>query len=115
MLTGLLREQLSFHGLIVTDAMDMQGLTSMFDTPEASVRSLLAGADVLLMPRKAEDAINGVLAAVETRPITPERLNENAAQGLFSKTRPGLEKKKLVNLGRVADAVSSPPTPRRAP
>ncbi len=50
MLTGLLRDELAFPGLIVTDAMDMQGLTKQFPPAEASVRALQAGADVLLMP-----------------------------------------------------------------
>src|SRR5260370_42182281 len=114
MLTGLLREPLSFHGLIVTDAMDMQGLTSMFDTPEASVRSLLTGADVLLMPRKAEDAINGVLAAVEARRITRERIDESVARVLFAKARLGLNKKKLVNLEGISDTIDSPQAQERA-
>ena len=56
-LTGVLREELGFHGLVVTDAMDMQGLSAMFDPAEASVRAIEAGADVLLMPKRAEDAI----------------------------------------------------------
>ena len=51
---------------IVTDAMDMQGLASLYNTGESAVRSIEAGSDVLLMPRKAEDAINGVLAAIES-------------------------------------------------
>ena len=63
-LTGVLRDELKFHGIVVTDAMDMQGLAAMFDTGEASVRAIQAGSDVLLMPRRAEDAINGVVAAV---------------------------------------------------
>jgi beta-N-acetylhexosaminidase len=113
-LTGLLRDQLSFRGIVVTDAMDMQGLTSMFDTAEAAVRSLLAGADVLLMPRKAEDAINGVLAAVEARRIARERIDASVAKVLFAKTRVGLNKKKLVNLEGIGDAVDSPEAEERA-
>ena len=65
-LTGVLRKELDFHGLIVTDAMDMRGLTQLFPAGEASVRALEAGADCLLMPLKAEDAIHAVVAAVES-------------------------------------------------
>ncbi len=69
-LTGLLREELGFRGITVTDAMDMQGLSAMFDTAEASVRAIEAGTDVLLMPKRAEDAINGLVAAVQSKRIT---------------------------------------------
>src|SRR5579862_581525 len=49
-ITGVLKEELGFHGIVVTDAMDMEGLASLYDTAEASTRAIEAGADVLLMP-----------------------------------------------------------------
>ena len=49
-LTGVVRDELNFQGLVVTDAMNMQGLTSQFSPGEAAVRAIAAGADVLLMP-----------------------------------------------------------------
>src|SRR5450432_133188 len=54
-LTDLLRKELGFQGLIVTDAMDMAGLTSKFAASEAALRALEAGADVLLMPAKPDE------------------------------------------------------------
>jgi beta-N-acetylhexosaminidase len=114
-LTGVLREQLNFHGIIVTDAMDMQGLASMFDTAEASVRAIEAGSDVLLMPRKAEEAINGVLAAVESGRITRQRLDESVAKVLAAKAGLGLNSKtKVVDLEHIADMVDSPEAEERA-
>ena len=59
-LTGLLRDEINFSGLIVTDAMDMQGLTKQFPGGEAAVRALQAGADVLLMTPNPETAIQAV-------------------------------------------------------
>jgi beta-N-acetylhexosaminidase len=113
-LTGVLRQQLSFQGIIVTDAMDMQGLAAMFDTAEASVRAIEAGSDVLLMPRKAEDAINGLLAAVERGRISTQRLDESVAKVLAAKVRLGLNKNKLVELEGIGDAVDSPEAEERA-
>jgi len=81
-LSGVLRGELNFHGIIVTDAMDMQGLASMFDTGEASVRAIQAGADVLLMPRRAEDAINGVVNAVLKGRIPRQRIDDSVARVL---------------------------------
>jgi beta-N-acetylhexosaminidase len=113
-LTGVLRDELGFHGLVVTDAMDMQGLAAMFDTAEASARAIEAGADVLLMPKRAEDAIRGVVAAVESGRISRKRLDDSVAKVLTAKVRLGLTRKKLVNLEDIADVVESPESDERA-
>ncbi|MBZ5607804.1 MAG: glycoside hydrolase family 3 protein [Acidobacteriia bacterium] len=113
-LTGVLRGELNFRGIVITDAMDMQGLASMFDTAEASVRAIQAGSDVLLMPRRAEDAINGVVAAVLNGRITRQRLDESVARVLAAKLRLGLNRKRIVNLENIADVVGSPEAEERA-
>src|SRR5580698_1691250 len=113
-LTGVLREELDFHGLVVTDAMDMQGLAMMFDSAEASVRAIEAGADVLLMPKRPEEAIRGVVAAVEQGRISRKRLDESVNRVLAAKARLGLRGKKLVDLEAIADVVDSPESGERA-
>jgi beta-N-acetylhexosaminidase len=113
-LTGLLRDELGFRGIVVTDAMDMQGLTSTFGTGEASVRSIEAGSDVLLMPKRAEDVINGVLAAVQSGRITRQRIDESVAKVLAAKVQLGLNRKKAVDLDQIADLVDSPEAEERA-
>lgn len=107
-LTTVLRKELNFNGLIVTDAMDMAGLTQLFDTGEASVRALEAGADVLLMPRKAEDAIDGVLAAIKSGRLTKERLDQSVSKILAAKVRLGLNRRRVVDLHRIGDVTQSP-------
>jgi len=113
-ITGVLREELGFNGLVVTDAMDMQGLAAMFDPAEASVRAIEAGADVLLMPKRAEDAIQGILAAVRKGRISRKRLDESVARVLAAKSRLGLYRKRLVNLEAIADIVDTPESEERA-
>jgi beta-N-acetylhexosaminidase len=113
-ITGVLKEELGFRGLVVTDAMDMEGLASLYDTGEASVRAIEAGADVLLMPKKAEDAINGVMAAVQRGRITRQRLDESVAKVLAAKARLGLNRKKVVDLDGIDEVVDSPEAEERA-
>jgi beta-N-acetylhexosaminidase len=113
-ITGVLRDELGFHGLVVTDAMDMQGLSMMFDSAEASVRAIEAGADVLLMPKRPEEAIRGVVAAVEKGRISRKRLDDSVNRVLAAKARLGLRAKKLVDLEAIADVVDSPEAAERA-
>ena len=113
-ITGVLRDELGFHGLVVTDAMEMQGLLAMFDSAEASVRAIEAGADVLLMPKRPEEAIRGVVAAVEKGRISRKRLDESVNRVLAAKARLGLRTKKLVDLEAIADVVDSPESAERA-
>jgi beta-N-acetylhexosaminidase len=112
--TGVLRTELNFHGIIVTDAMDMQGLTSMFNTGEASARAIEAGTDVLLMPARAEEAINGVLAAVESGRIRRQRIDESVARVLQAKVLLGLSRKRIVNPEEIAVTVDTPEAEERA-
>ena len=107
-LTDLLRKELKFNGLIVTDGMNMLGLAQMFDTGEASVRALEAGADVLLMPNKAEDAINGVEAAIKSGRLSRQRLDQSVAKVLAAKARLGLNRKKVVDLHAIGDVIDAP-------
>ena len=113
-LTGVLRDELNFHGIVVTDAMDMQGLASLYDTGEAAVRAIEAGNDVLLMPKSAEHAINAVVQAVQSGRISRQRLDDSVAKVLGAKIKLGLNRKKVVDLEQIADVVGSPEGEERA-
>ncbi|MEL6765357.1 MAG: glycoside hydrolase family 3 N-terminal domain-containing protein, partial [Cyanobacteria bacterium J06607_6] len=73
-LTGLLRQDLGFEGLIVTDALIMGAITKYYGPYEAAVMALEAGADVLLMPQDPEGSIQAVCEAVRTGRLSPERI-----------------------------------------
>ncbi len=114
-LTALLRDELKFKGLIVTDAMTMQGLAMLFDSGEGSVRSIVAGADVLLMPPDPDKAIRAVVGAVEDGRISRQRLDQSVARVLAAKLSLGLSnKKKLVNLDAISDTLDSPEACRKS-
>ena len=65
-LTDLLRKELGFDGLIVTDALDMGGVTTRYPPGEAAVRAVLAGADVLLLSPTVDAAIEGLEEAAKS-------------------------------------------------
>jgi beta-N-acetylhexosaminidase len=104
-LTGLLRGEMGFKGLIVTDAMDMQGLTALFSQSEAAVRAIEAGADVLLMPADPEACIRGILEAVRKGRISQRRIDESVTKVLAAKHKVGLYRSRFVNLDKIADRI----------
>ena len=106
-LTGVLREELKFQNIIVTDAMDMQGLAQMFNQGEAAVRAIEAGADVLLMPLNPEIVIRAVISAVEDGRLKRARIDESVMRVLAAKVRVGVVKKKLVDLDEISDVFDS--------
>ncbi len=107
-LTGILRDEFKFQGLIVTDALEMGGVAKGYSNGEAAVKAIEAGADVLLMPPDPEAAIRAVLAAVRSRRLTVKRIDQSVARVLAAKQTVGLDRGKLVNLESIADIVNSP-------
>jgi beta-glucosidase-like glycosyl hydrolase/CubicO group peptidase (beta-lactamase class C family) len=97
-LTGLLRKELQYQGLVITDAMDMGGITVRYAPGEAAVRAVLAGADALLMPPVPDAAFEGLQQAVKTKRISRERLDASVRRILEAKARLGLNKSRLVDL-----------------
>jgi beta-glucosidase len=79
-LTGLLRNQLGFEGLIVTDALIMGGVAKFATSSEIAVKAILAGADILLMPSDPEEVINSVEKAVNTGILSTERIDYSLAR-----------------------------------
>jgi beta-N-acetylhexosaminidase len=97
-LTGLLRKELGYQGLVVTDAMDMGGITVRFAPGEAAVRAFVAGADALLMPPVPDAAFDALRDAVKSGRISRERLDASVRRILQAKARLGLYKERLVDV-----------------
>jgi beta-N-acetylhexosaminidase len=97
----ILRNELRFDGLIVTDAMSMSGLTLYFTQEEASVRALEAGADLLLKPADADAAVRGVRDAVKNGRLTEKRIEESARKVLAAKYDLGLVKHRLTPVDEI--------------
>ncbi len=113
-LTKLLREELGFHGLIVTDAMDMGAIVKAFGDADASVKAIEAGADVILMPPDADIAVNAVVAAVRRGRISQKRIDQSVARVLAAKVKVGLDRGRLIDLEAIDDVVNAPEANDRA-
>jgi beta-glucosidase-like glycosyl hydrolase/CubicO group peptidase (beta-lactamase class C family) len=113
-LTDLLRGELQFQGLVVTDALGMGGITTRYWTGLACIRALQAGADMLLLPQDTDVAINEVVRAVERGDISVARIDESVAKILTFKTRLGLHQERTVPLDSIEDVVAAPESQRLA-
>jgi len=106
-LTELLRKELGFRGLIVTDAMDMGGLTVRYAPGEAAVRAILAGVDALLMPPVPDAAFEALQAAVRSGRISTERLDASVRRILLAKAKLGLHENKIVDINAINQKLGS--------
>ena len=88
--TGLLRQQLGFEGLAVTDSLSMQAITDAYTPGETAVLAVQAGMDLLLMPSDLEGAVEGLLAAVESGDLTEARIDESVLRILSTKLEQGI-------------------------
>lgn len=107
---GLLKEELGFKGIVVTDALDMAGLTRLYakDVGRAAVESFEAGNDLLIIPADLDKSYRAVLAAVRDQEISRERLDESVRRILELKASFGLHQARLVDLSRLANDVGKP-------
>ena len=108
--TGLLKKQLGFHGIVVTDAMDMAGLVGLYakNLGRVAVDAFKAGNDVLTMPYSLDACYREMLKAVRTGEISQERLDESVLKILRAKASLGLDTNRLVDVGAIPRLVGSP-------
>ena len=88
--TEILRRELGFAGVVVTDAQNMGAITDYYTPGEAAVAALNAGVDLVLMPADLEQAVQGVLAALADGSLSQERIDESVTRVLAMKYEYGL-------------------------
>jgi beta-N-acetylhexosaminidase len=112
--TELLKHEMGFTGLVLTDAMDMNGLTRLFPgggsvaAGGAAVAAVKAGNDMLIIPSNLDGAYNGLLQAVRSEEIPESRIDESVLKILRAKASVGLNKAKLVDISAVNEIVAGP-------
>jgi beta-N-acetylhexosaminidase len=104
-LTGLLRNKLGFRGIIVTDAMDMGGVTTLFAPEEAAIRAVKAGADILLLPPKPKEVIQALVQAVRRGLISESRIDVSVKRILEAKARLSLHRIRFADVETLGEKI----------
>jgi beta-N-acetylhexosaminidase len=107
---GLLKEEMGFRGLVVTDALDMAGLTRLYakDIGRAAVESFKAGNDMLIIPANLDASYRSMLQAVQTGEISRAQLDHSVRKILQLKASLGLNKARLANPALLSTEVATP-------
>ena len=108
--TDLLKHQLGFQGIVVTDALDMAGLTRLYanNIGRAAVEAFKAGSDLLLIPADLDASYNAVLQAVRSGEIPTARLDASVLKLLKAKASLGLDKARLVDVNALPEIIGKP-------
>jgi beta-N-acetylhexosaminidase len=108
--SDLLEKQMGFKGIIVTDALDMAGLTQLFanNIGRAAVEAFKAGNDLLLIPADFPASYDAMLQAVQSGEISRERLDHSVLKILKTKASLGLQKARMVDVNALANLVGKP-------
>jgi len=112
--TDLLRKQLGFKGIVITDALDMNALAGLYvgagagGQGRAAVDAFKAGSDIILQPSNIEAAFTGLLSAVKNGEIPRARLDDSVRKVLVAKASVGLSKARFVNIEDVDKIVGRP-------
>jgi len=105
----ILKEEMGFSGLVITDAMGMGGIINNYWSGEAAVMAINAGADIILMPPNFEATFDFVVNAVKDGRIPGKRIDESVRKILEAKQYFGLDKKRPVtNLTLLEEVMASP-------
>ncbi len=106
----LLKQQLGFQGIVVTDALDMAGLTRLYstNTGRAAVDAFKAGSDLLLIPADLDASYKAVLDAARSGEIPSAQLDASVLKLLKAKASLGLHKARLVDVNALSDLVGKP-------
>jgi beta-N-acetylhexosaminidase len=97
-LTDLLRNELKFNGMIISDAMDMEGVLQQYGAVEAVKRAVAAGVDILIQPLNVTQTIDAVVDGVKQGRYTEARIDESVRRILNAKAGLGLHQRKTVSL-----------------
>ena len=104
--TGILKEQQNFKGIIISDAMGMKGVVKHFKDGEADVMGIIAGNDILELSENSKRAVKMVRLAIRDKRLTIEKIDESVRKILTAKYWAGLNVKQKINEENVFEGVN---------
>jgi beta-N-acetylhexosaminidase len=107
-ITGVLKEEMGFKGLIITDALNMKGLSNYFEPGVREVEAVRAGNDILLMPADVDDAIDAVKQAIRKGDISEEEVNESCRKILQAKYWTGAYRREPIRMDSLLEDLNKP-------
>ncbi|QRP46561.1 glycoside hydrolase family 3 protein [Amycolatopsis sp. FDAARGOS 1241] len=107
-ITGKLRDELGYHGVVITDSLEMQGVRELHSDAEIPVLALKAGVDQLLMPVHLDVAVSSVINAVKSGDLPMQRIDESVLRVLKLKLKRGILTSPFDNPALVAKKVGTP-------
>lgn len=109
-MTNLLQKELGFNGLLVTDALNMKGVSSYFEPGVVDVKALLAGSDILLFSQNVAKAIEEIKKAIQQNLITQAEIDQKVEKILKAKFRVGLNNFQPISLQNIDNDLNTPTT-----
>lgn len=107
-ITGILKNELGFKGLIISDAMNMKGVAKYFKDGEADIRGVMAGNDILELAENSKVAVKKIKKAIKEGRIPIHRINESVKKILTAKYWAGLDIKPQINENNIVEEVNRP-------
>ncbi len=106
--TGLLKDKMGFDGLVITDALDMRGVTKYYGKGEVALKALMAGNDILLIPDDVEASVLSIQKAVEDNIVSTERIEESCKKVLAYKYLTGAYKGEEIDTDNLIFELNNP-------
>lgn len=104
---GLLRTQMGYDGLAVSDALEMKGVTKFFGAGEAVVEALIAGNDILCLPESVPVAIEAVKKAIAENRLTQDDIDKKVKRVLYAKYQVGLNKPQVIDTTNILNDLNA--------
>ncbi|MCK5857084.1 MAG: serine hydrolase [Bacteroidales bacterium] len=108
MVQGLLKDSLQFHGLAITDALEMKGVSNYYNAGELEVKALLAGNDILLMPKDVRVSIDAIKQAITDSVLQQEYVDNKVKSILIEKYKLGLNQFKPLDKNDIYNRINTP-------
>lgn len=104
---GLLRDDLYYEGLAVSDALEMKGVAKYFKSGDAAAEALIAGNDILCLPESVPDATEAIKRAIKANRITWDNINTKVKRVLFAKYQLGLNKRQIIDTTNIVNDLNA--------